>query len=81
MLTCNILFKHINLLGHGLSLQFFVSTLGPWQSMPPCWGCMHVLVRSCTPGPQVTEQLLHSVQFFHTPSTMKCNHKKSTYIV
>lgn len=69
------------LLGHGLSLQVLFSVSGPWQSEPLYWGGVHALERCCVPGPQVTEQLLHSLQFPHTPSTVEGNYAKVTFKV
>ena len=64
--------------GHGLALQFPVSSLGPLQSNPPLagGGLVQVLNRVRFPPPHVTLQEPQSSHSLHEPLTEIINNKK-----
>lgn len=57
--------------GHSLILQGRVSFSSPVQLFPPYFAAVSIfLVRSCTPSPQLTEQLSHSPYSLQLQSTV-----------
>ena len=70
-MTKGIKKKERNLRPHSKVEQFFLSSFGPSQVLPPPLGLglLQLRVLICSPPPQLTGQLLHSPQFPQFPST------------